>query len=291
VALGALAAAAALVGAACQTESVTVSPPPSIRPAETTLAECVVKPGPAVSPRPAGMAFRTIKPGALTVGAALGNPPFGSVEDGKPVGFDIGLIAEVGRRLELRTEVRAAPAGTLPRGLAADELDVAASALVISEQARRTVDFTDAYLEADQSLVVRIVDSDLIDGLGALSKRLVGVRAASPGEECARRALKAQKKVRGIRSFPTLPAAFDALLDRRIDAVIAELPAARAEAERRPGLAIVEIIRTDAHYGFAVARDNPGLREAINRQLGEMRADGTYDRIHERWLGTGPPPE
>ncbi len=276
----------ALIGAACQTESVTVSPPPSIRASEITLAECVVKQGSIPPSRSGETAFETLKPGVLTVGSVPTNPPFESIEDGKPIGFDIGLIAEIARRLELRTEVRAAPAGTILKSLAAHELDVVASALAITEDAKRIVSFTDPYLMLDQSLVVRIVDADTITGVADLSKRLVGVRAASPGEDCARRALKARAKVAGVRSYASLPAALEALLDRRIHAVMGELPSARQEVERRPGLAIVEIIHTGESYGFAVAKDNPGLREEINRQLGEIKADGTYSRIHERWLGS-----
>ncbi|MGH2733437.1 MAG: ABC transporter substrate-binding protein [Actinomycetota bacterium] len=278
-----------LIGAACQSESVTVSPPPNIRARETTLAECVAEKGGVLPGRPGQAAFKTfktLKPGVLTVGSFPTNPPFESIEDGKPVGFDIGLIAEIARRLDLRTEVRAASTETALKSLAARELDVVASALTITEDRKRIVDFTDPYLTLDQSLVVRIVEADMIEGVADLSKRLIGVRSASPGEDCAKRALKAGAKVAGVRSYTSLPEALEALLDRRVHAVMGELPGARQEVERRPGLAIVEIIHTDEEYGFALTKDNPNLREAINRQLAEIQADGTYLRIHQRWLGT-----
>ncbi|MGH2770041.1 MAG: ABC transporter substrate-binding protein, partial [Actinomycetota bacterium] len=212
-----------LIGAACQSESVTVSPPPNIRARETTLAECVAEKGGVLPGRPGQAAFKTfktLKPGVLTVGSFPTNPPFESIEDGKPVGFDIGLIAEIARRLDLRTEVRAASTETALKSLAARELDVVASALTITEDRKRIVDFTDPYLTLDQSLVVRIVEADMIEGVADLSKRLIGVRSASPGEDCAKRALKAGAKVAGVRSYASLPEALEALLDRRVHAVM-----------------------------------------------------------------------
>ncbi len=53
---------------------------------------------------------------------------------------------------------------------------------------------------------------------------------------------------------------------------------------------IVEEIRTDELYGFSVAPDNDGLREAINGALAELKEDGTVDELYEKYFGTAPPP-
>ncbi len=38
-------------------------------------------------------------------------------------------------------------------------------------------------------------------------------------------------------------------------------------------------------FGFAFNEANPGLRDAVNDALADLRADGTYDDIYARWLG------
>ena len=53
---------------------------------------------------------------------------------------------------------------------------------------------------------------------------------------------------------------------------------------------IVEEIQTDELYGFAVAPDNDGLREAINEALAELKEDGTMDELYEKYFSTAPPP-
>ena len=39
----------------------------------------------------------------------------------------------------------------------------------------------------------------------------------------------------------------------------------------------------------AVARSNPKLRDAINRVLGDMRRDGTYALLFQKWFQVKPP--
>ncbi|MBE0417741.1 MAG: transporter substrate-binding domain-containing protein, partial [Coriobacteriia bacterium] len=53
-------------------------------------------------------------------------------------------------------------------------------------------------------------------------------------------------------------------------------------------LKIVEELITNEQYGFAFNQDNPGLRDAVNDALAELRADGTYDDIYRKWFGETP---
>jgi ABC-type amino acid transport substrate-binding protein len=44
---------------------------------------------------------------------------------------------------------------------------------------------------------------------------------------------------------------------------------------------------TDRQFGFAVAKDNVSLQEAINESLNEFRATGVYDEIFGKYFGSG----
>ena len=48
--------------------------------------------------------------------------------------------------------------------------------------------------------------------------------------------------------------------------------------------AIVANYATGEEYGIAVAKSNPGLLEAIDEALADMKVDGTLDELSNKWL-------
>ena len=36
---------------------------------------------------------------------------------------------------------------------------------------------------------------------------------------------------------------------------------------------------------MVVPKNHPETRDALNKALAEIMADGTYDKIHEKWFG------
>ena len=41
--------------------------------------------------------------------------------------------------------------------------------------------------------------------------------------------------------------------------------------------------------GIAVKKDNQALMDQINKALDELKANGEYDKIYEKWFGEKPP--
>lgn len=257
--------------------------------AETTLAACVIDQGETPPAEAEGDGFETLKEGTLTVGSDTAFPPFESIEDGEAVGFDIDLITEVAERLSLEVEVASAAFDTIFTALASGKFDVVISAVTIKEERKQTVDFTDPYFSADQSLSVRSADAETIGGVDDLEGKTVGVQAATTGEDCAKNALQAEDKVGEVRSYDTAPDAFTDLAAGRVDAVLLDLPTAQQIVEQREGVQVVQAIRTQEEYGIAVSKDNPNLRVAINEALAEIEEDGTYDELFVKWFDTQPP--
>lgn len=257
---------------------------------ETTLDACVIDQGETAPAEATGGEFETLQEGKLIVGSDTAFPPFESIENGEAVGFDIDLINEVAERIgPLEVEVQSAAFDTIFTALAARRFDVVISAVTIKEDRKQTVDFTDPYFSADQSLSVRSGDAGTITGVDDLSGRVVGVQAGTTGEDCARNALQANDRVSDVRSYDTAPDAFTDLSAGRVDAVLVDLPTARQIVEQRTGIQVVQAIRTQEEYGIAVSKETPDLRVAINGALAEIREDGTYRRLFVKWFETEPP--
>lgn len=282
--------ATAVLAAGCQGEpppTVAEPPNPTSAPAGV-LPGCVVNQG-AQRPTPStGVDYRIAQPGILLVGSAASLPPFESLNAaGTASGFDVDLIAEVAHRLGLRPEIQNEPEPMLLGDVAAGRTDVAISALAILASSKAVVDFTDPYFTADLALSVAAPHALNFGGIATLAGKVVGVAAGSLGQACAG-ALAPSDRF-SVRPYTDISQAFTDLAVGRIGAVLTDVPTSQRLVQAITGLQMVAVYRTNDDYGIAVSKSNPDLRAAINRVLTDMRQDGTYRIIYEKWFQVPPP--
>ncbi len=120
----------------------------------------------------------------------------------------------------------------------------------------------------------------LIAGPDDLAGKVVATQAGSTSVDHLRR-LGAE-----IETFATPEEAYAALLGDRVDAVVLAAPALRYH-EVRKGSGSVKVVGPEfrkSDLGFMVPLDSP-LRRQIDSALVALRADGTYERLREKWFG------
>ena len=91
------------------------------------------------------------------------------------------------------------------------------------------------------------------------------------------------------RSGDEIDDAFTAVATGRVDAVINDFAISAYATTSRPDLAVVAEITTNESYGLMFSKENAALRDAFNRGLSEIRADGKYAEIYRKWFNTDPP--
>jgi polar amino acid transport system substrate-binding protein len=227
-----------------------------------------------------------VSDGTLTVCSEVPYEPFEFEDPDSEIGysgFDIDLIAAIADTAGLQTAVVNTGFDALTSGAAmtAGTCDVAASAMTITPERAENIDFSDPYYEALQSLLVP-AGSD-ITGIGDLTEGVVvGVQSGTTGEAYA------QENVNGadIRSFEAGGDLFTALAAGQIDAILQDLPV-NAEFARNNDAEVVEEYPTDESYGFAMQQGREDdLQDVINDGLQQLRDDGTYDEIYDRYFAT-----
>lgn len=76
----------------------------------------------------------------------------------------------------------------------------------------------------------------------------------------------------------------------KADAAAYDEPILRNIAAKNPGLAVLSEMITIDNYGFAVQLGNQTLKAAIDSVVAEMKANGSYQLMLQRWLpSTGDP--
>lgn len=225
-----------------------------------------------------------ISEGTLTVCSDIPYPPFQFDDPDAPSGysgFDIDLVQEIADRLGLQLTVLEVGFDALQSGasLAAGQCDLVASAMTITEERAENLLFSDPYYDATQSLIV-LADSG-ISSLDDLVGEALGVQADTTGAAFAYE--NAPEGVT-VTEFPGGPDIFTAMLAGTVAAGLQDLPVNVEQVEQDDRFRIVEEYDTGEQYGFAAALGNDSLIEAVNTTLAEMREDGTYDEIYDRYF-------
>ena len=221
----------------------------------------------------------------ITVASDIAYRPFEFTQNGKPVGFDIDLMREVGKRAGFTPEFQNVTFDGIIPGLGNNLYDAAISAMTITEEREEQIDFSDPYFNADQSLLVPS-DSD-IRSTDDLADATVGVQLGTTGAAQAEE-FQSEGTVGEVRTFDTIEDAFAALENGQVDAIINDLPVSQARANQSDGrLEIVETIPTGEQYGIAFPKDSE-LVDPVNEALAEIKEDGTYEKIYKKWIGRAP---
>ena len=225
--------------------------------------------------------YTLVTKGHLTVVAELGFQPFEYFEGNSttPVGFDVDLITEIAKRLNLEvTYLSNQKFDTLvPTIKQGGKADVA-----ITDERSQEVDFTTSYLDSNQSLVVKSGSTETEQTLNDASKKIV-VQTGTSGEDWAKENLPNAT----IVSVDDVAAAMAGVQTGLYDAVVIDLPvASNLISTSYSDLTIAKEIPTGEQYGIAVSKDNPALTEAINKVLADMEKDGTMTALKTKWFGS-----
>lgn len=110
-----------------------------------------------ITAKPAG-APALINAGTIVVGSDTAFPPFENVENGETVGFDVDMLNAIGEKLGLKVEFKSYKFDALITGVqAGTEFDMIASAMTITDERKQSVDFSDPYINSNQSLAIKKV--------------------------------------------------------------------------------------------------------------------------------------
>jgi ABC-type amino acid transport substrate-binding protein len=223
--------------------------------------------------------------GKITVASNIAYPPFEFSPKGKPKGFDIELMNEIARRAGFEVRYENVQFDSILRGLDADLFDASISAMSITPEREKQLDFSDPYFNADQALLVE--GDSKIKAIDDLSEATVGVQAGSTGQ-LKGEDLHDDGQVGEVRPYRTIGEAFSALRAGRIDGVIYDLSAVHKKVTENEGeIRYVESIPTGEQYGIAFPKDSV-LVEPVNQALAEMKEDGTYEKLYKEWIGIPP---
>ena len=225
----------------------------------------------------------TIEPGKLTVGSDIPYKPFEFGKAPDYEGFDVEIVNEVAKRMKLEPKFEKTPFDTIFRDLAQGKFDAVASAVTITDERKKAVDFSDPYFNADQSIMVK-KGSD-IKTVEDLEGKVIGAQLGTTGADYA----KDKANAKNVRTYDLVDDAFQALASGQVDAVVNDFPVSKFAEREKENLEVVQTIPTGEKYGVAFKKGSSELQQEFNKALAEIKQDGTYTRIYKKWFEQDPP--
>ncbi|MEV8601219.1 transporter substrate-binding domain-containing protein [Streptomyces griseoviridis] len=225
---------------------------------------------------------RLAKAGQLTTCTHLPYPPFQSEVDGKVQGFDVSLVDLVAKNLGVKQEIRDTPFENFKTGafLNSGDCDLAAAGMTITAERKKNVDFSVPYFDATQAV---LVDSKSgITSFAGLKGKKVGAQAQTTGEDYAR-----EKGLDPV-SFESSDAVLNGLRTGQVKAVVIDYPVVQGWLKNKANAAafkVVDNLDTGEQYGFTVRKGNTKLLAAVDKAITDAKADGTYKKLYEQWIG------
>lgn len=225
------------------------------------------------------------KKGTIVVGLDDQFPPMGFRDDkGEIVGFDIDLAKEAANRMGLKVEFKPVDWSGITTSLNNKEIDLIWNGLTITEGRKKEIDFTKAYLENKQIIVVKADSS--IATKSDLKDKLVAVQMGSSAETAVNKETDLAKTFKELRTFPANTEALLAVSNGTIDALVVDEVVGKYYASKKPG--VYKILSEDfgrEEYGIGIRKTDKTLLQELDKALDAMKSDGTADEISKKWFG------
>jgi cystine transport system substrate-binding protein len=230
----------------------------------------------------AGADFDKIRQsGVFRIGTEGTYAPFTYHDAGNQlVGFDVEIGREIAKRLGVEAKFQEGKWDGLIAGLDANRYDAVINQVGITEERKKKYDFSEPYIASKAVLIVR-ADDDSIKGFSDLK----GKKAAqSLTSNFGKLAQQSGAELVGTDGFDQ---SIQLVLTGRADATINDSLSFLDFKKHKPDANVkIAAEQEGADYsGIIIRKGEPELLEAINKALADIKADGTYQKISDKYFG------
>ncbi|MCB2288634.1 amino acid ABC transporter substrate-binding protein [Clostridium sp. CS001] len=200
-------------------------------------------------------------------------------KDGKLTGFDVEIAEEVAKRIGAKPEFIETKWDGIFAGLDAKRFDMIVSEVGIKPDREEKYDFSDPYIVSKAVLIVNSEDNSITKFEDLKGKK----SAQSLTSNLAKIAEDNGAVIQQIDGFNQ---AIDLLLSHRVDATVNDSLSFLDLKKQKPDLAIKVVDEEHNAQPSAIMfnKGNKELVDATNKALADMKADGTYAKISDKWF-------
>jgi polar amino acid transport system substrate-binding protein len=264
---------------------------PTAEPTTALTPEPTAVPAVEMPVRPSGeMWDRIQKAGVLRVATAADYAPFAYYDQNFKIdGYDIALINEVAKQLNLKVEVNDFAFEGLGGAIANGQADIAIGAISRTPERAELVDFSNVYYAGSDGVLARPGFTLEAKSLDAVGQHRLAVQKGSVYETMARQKLveAGYMAPRNLLVYSDISRAVDDLKAERVDLVWMDLMPAQSFAAG-DGVKILAQDLQSQDYAIGMPQGSTVLQSKINDVLAQLRKDGTLTKLAQQYLRLSP---
>ena len=229
--------------------------------------------------------FTTVEEGKLHMSTNATFPPYEmTTDDGGFEGIDVEVAQAIADKLGLELVVDDMGFDAALTAVQTGQSDIAMAGITVTDERLEVMDFSDSYATGVQVVIVK--EGSPIQSLDELANAdMSGGQAATTGYIYA-----SDTPENGgygedhVTAYDSGALAVMALVNDQIDAVIIDNEPAKAFVEQYEGLKILETPWVEEEYAIGFAKGNTALLDAVNAAMAELKADGTFQAIVDKYI-------
>lgn len=219
-------------------------------------------------------------------------PPFASVDaSGNWTGWEIEMMEAVCKAAALDCVITPTAWDGIIPALTAGQIDAIMNSMSINDERLKVIDFSNKYYNTP-SMIVAAKGAGITPDAAGLTGKILGVQVATIHQAYA------EKHFAGVASevkaYQTQDEANQDLVAGRVDAIQADSTALDAFLASSDGQACCESMGAVADdpavlglgVGVGIRKGDEKLKEAFNKGIAAVRADGTYDTITAKYFAS-----
>lgn len=220
----------------------------------------------------------TVEEGKLIMATNASFPPYEYYEGDKIVGIDAEIAGLIADKLGLTLEIADIEFDSIIPGVQANKYDMGMAGMTVTDERKEMVNFSDSYAKGVQVVIVK-EDSGIVS-LDDLEGKKIGVQQATTGDIYASDDFGEEN----VTKYANGNLAVEGLKGGKVDCVIIDNEPAKAYVKANTGLKILETSYADEDYAISFNKQNTELQEKVNAALKELIADGSVQKIVDKYI-------
>ncbi len=225
----------------------------------------------------------------VRVGTEGAYPPFNYIENGEIKGFDIDIAKALCAKMKVECTFVAQDWDGIIPALLAGKYDAIIASMSITEERKKQIAFSDKYYNTPATFVTT-KDSKITDtSPEALKGKVLGAQASTIHSNYLEDVYA--KAGAEVKLYPKIDDTHLDLVNGRIDALLSDKVVELEWLNTKDGACckFVGAEYKDKKYfgegvGVGIRKDDPELVAMFNKAIAEIRADGTYKKINEKYF-------
>lgn len=230
--------------------------------------------------------LNTVEAGKLHMSTNAAFPPYEMMtDDGGFEGIDVEVAEAIAKKLGLELVVDDMGFDAALTAVQTGQSDIAMAGITVTDERLEVMDFSDSYATGVQVVIVK-ADSPAVQSIDDLaSAAMIGTQKATTGYiYCSDTPENGGYGEDHVTAFDTGALAVMALVNGQVDAVVIDNEPAKAFVAENPGLEILDTEFAVEDYAIGFAKGNTALKDAVNAAMAELKADGTFQKIVDKYI-------